>query len=82
VRRLFGSYEAPGPGAPLARHDEFLLWLKGKKAEGYDVDREIAAAELDRAFTVWMRDPNKDESEDFDALTARLKAEIAAKAAA
>ena len=79
---FLGTEDSPGVGAPLPKHDAYLLRLKGLKAGGYDVDRYIAAAELDRALTVWLRDPNKDESETPEAAFERLKAEIAAKIAA
>lgn len=74
MKLLLGSYDTPLPGAPLADHDAHLLWLKGKREEGYAVDRQIASAERNRAFTVWMRDPNRIEGEDFDAYMARTKA--------
>jgi hypothetical protein len=78
VTSYLGLYETPPPFAPLAEHDEFILWLKGKKAEGYSVDERIAAAELERAWTVWFSDPGRDYGEGFDAVEARLKAEIVA----
>lgn len=79
---LLGTEDTPMVGSPLAQHDAYLLWLRGQKAAGRDVDRHIALAEFERALTVWLRDPNKDEGEDYDAVVARLKAEITAKMAA